>query len=432
MDAFATASHRFIDITILVPVPPNLINRDDTGRPKTTTLGGVLRLAPSPQNFKLGLRRASTHGQNLIRSKWLPGIVVDQVKGRLASTDVPEGAEAAIYEAVRIALFDNSKKDAEKEKAAEKAAEKKAEKAAKKKAEAEAKGQTVKDVPVKEEGGESDPRKTNSLILVTQEEIDALASKLAPLLSASVLDKNAIKQAVKEAFVSCRKSSQSLHRSLYGRMVTNSEMDEHRDGALQIGFPFSAERARIQTDYFVATDDRNTAYAPPKEGQGTAHIGERPFAGGHTILVQGQIDLDQLATNARFDSLEDALRTHSAVLYDLVLDVVKTMVTRPFAAAAGQGNFRTSPRACVAMVRGSKTGCLHDMSMAFEVPVGPSFLDMGPSDVAADRLIKYADKMVTAYKEGDDRVILDITNGRSGDVDTFMADVLALIKRVTS
>lgn len=418
MDALSTTTHRFIDIAILVPVPPNLINRDDMGKPKTTVFGGVPRLGPSPQNFKIGLRRGSKSGQCLIRTKWLPGLILAQVFGETKVATECSQQELVLYEALCNALYNNDKKD---EAAAKKAAD----------ALVQATKKALKDgkEPPKEKAqAVVDNREMAGLVLVTQEEIDFLVELVKPILTNTSLDKKELKAAltlaVQQAFAKARRTDQSLIRSLFGRMVTNSPMDGHPDGALQMGWPFSVERAHIQSDYFIAVDDRKTSFI---EESGGGHIGDRQNAGGHTMFLQIQIDLNLLVQNARFSSLTQAMQTHETVIKDILKDIIETIVFRPFANAAAQGSFRTSPRACMAVVRTSKTGCLYDLAPAFETPIR-SDGDRPVRTIAGEKLLSYLNRHNEAFGDPLDTVVFSAD--QDGRQITFMDAVMDVISKV--
>jgi CRISPR system Cascade subunit CasC len=47
---------RFLQLHLLTFYPPSNLNRDDTGRPKTAIMGGVLRLRISSQSLKRAWR----------------------------------------------------------------------------------------------------------------------------------------------------------------------------------------------------------------------------------------------------------------------------------------------------------------------------------------------------------------------------------------
>ena len=69
-----------IDIHALQTVPPSLINRDDTGAPKTAVFGGVPRQRVSSQAWKRAIRNFFEHvaGAESIgkRSRDLPEVII--------------------------------------------------------------------------------------------------------------------------------------------------------------------------------------------------------------------------------------------------------------------------------------------------------------------------------------------------------------------
>lgn len=430
MDALHVTSNRYVDLAFLVPVPPNLMNRDDLNRPKTTTFGGVTRLAPSPQSFKLSLRRASTFGKGLVRTKYLPDYIADKVFP--CSEDEDKNSpiatkRKALSSTIKSIVFNTEKKDkGEADKEAKKiekleldiqrlkAASSPDSKEINKKEAMLAKLQAEQGATKKESSS------TSGLLLVTEEEVGKVVAELMALTQGDDSpSKKALEAAIKKGFQDCRKSSASLARSLFGRMVTNADdlIDAHKDGALQVGFPFSVERARIQTDYFVATDDLSISY---REDPGASHLGERPFAGGHTIFLQISVDLNQLASNARFSSLGEAIKTNRKDLVDIVMDVVETSLSRPFAGAAGQGNFRTSPRACAAILRTSKNGSLCDLTPAFESVITPEG-DKTVSALAASKMLEYLQDIGEMYGDS-----VKVTFGQQEDYEC--RDLVSFLK----
>src|SRR6478672_4604337 len=55
----------FLQLHLLTFYPPSNLNRDDTGRPKTATVGGVSRLRISSQALKHAWRSSSVFGDRL-------------------------------------------------------------------------------------------------------------------------------------------------------------------------------------------------------------------------------------------------------------------------------------------------------------------------------------------------------------------------------
>ncbi|MDU1580863.1 type I-E CRISPR-associated protein Cas7/Cse4/CasC [Cutibacterium granulosum] len=102
----------YIDVHALQTVPPSLVNRDDTGAPKTATFGGFPRQRVSSQSWKRAIRRYfETHLDSSsvgFRTKYALELIVDEVQ-RLAP-DLPkeqaiEGAER-VFRLAKIKLND--------------------------------------------------------------------------------------------------------------------------------------------------------------------------------------------------------------------------------------------------------------------------------------------------------------------------------------
>ena len=51
----------YIDVHAIQTVPPSLVNRDDTGAPKTATFGGFPRQRVSSQSWKRAIRLSLIH-----------------------------------------------------------------------------------------------------------------------------------------------------------------------------------------------------------------------------------------------------------------------------------------------------------------------------------------------------------------------------------
>src|SRR5438067_11236080 len=56
---------QFLQLHLLTFYPPSNLNRDDTGRPKTATVGGVSRLRISSQSLKRAWRTSSVFAERL-------------------------------------------------------------------------------------------------------------------------------------------------------------------------------------------------------------------------------------------------------------------------------------------------------------------------------------------------------------------------------
>ena len=102
----------YIDVHALQTVPPSLVNRDDTGAPKTAIFGGFPRQRVSSQSWKRAIRRYfETHLDSSsvgFRTKYALELIVNEVQ-RLAP-DLPkgqaiEGAEK-VFKLAKIQLND--------------------------------------------------------------------------------------------------------------------------------------------------------------------------------------------------------------------------------------------------------------------------------------------------------------------------------------
>ena len=102
----------YIDVHALQTVPPSLVNRDDTGAPKTAIFGGFPRQRVSSQSWKRAIRRYfETHLDSSsvgFRTKYALELIVNEVQ-RLAP-DLPkgqaiEGAEK-VFKLAKIKLND--------------------------------------------------------------------------------------------------------------------------------------------------------------------------------------------------------------------------------------------------------------------------------------------------------------------------------------
>ena len=102
----------YIDVHALQTIPPSLVNRDDTGAPKTAIFGGFPRQRVSSQSWKRAIRRYfETHLDSSsvgFRTKYALELIVNEVQ-RLAP-DLPkgqaiEGAEK-VFKLAKIKLND--------------------------------------------------------------------------------------------------------------------------------------------------------------------------------------------------------------------------------------------------------------------------------------------------------------------------------------
>ena len=320
MDAIYTQTHRYLDITILTTLPPNCVNRDDTGRPKTVLFGGAQRQSPSSQFLKRGWRRASITGFRVARSTYAPLKVAEL----LGVSDNPEARKN-----IAEVLYGGSFK-----------------------------------------GKKADEGKTNGLLFYGARELDFIAEALKPHLpelTKTHKDAKSLEKLVLLLDKTLHKAlSESPHEAaiiaLYGRMCTNTGLSQASDAALSVSRAMSTSAVAMQTDYFTAIDDSRPSESD--EGAGAGFLGRKEFCSGSNLLLQYRINLDLLRSNAGFSG-EDAAQ--EGALQEVVGDFIRTSLASPMPGAANQGVFATSPRTHAAIFRVAQ-GMPFDMAPAFLTP----------------------------------------------------------------
>ena len=391
MDAMSTVNDPVIHVAFLVKVPPNCINRDDTGRPKTVPFGGVERQSPSSQFLKRGWRRASERGNMVVRTQYAPTRIAQQMG--ITDTDTVDRIASLLY----TGKGDGAGEDGED-------------------------GESENTEPTTTN---KSPGKTNGIILLGDSEIDSIANLIRtnPTVNAYVYatavpeastelaakagrgkgkgkggKQDAKKSLQERAFNEVEKDLRASPLEgaligLYGRMVTNSPIEAAPDGALQVARTISVTAAHRQTDFFSAVDDGRPDNSP--KGSGAGMIGNRDFCNANIMLVQLQINVDLLARNAGFGTVDSASEAARTAMADVVNDFFRTALRNPLAGAANQGSYMTNVRTHAALIRFSEKGTVSNLEYAFETP-------LGPKQTAADAtrvLFDYAKKTAYVYDE---------------------------------
>jgi len=355
MDAILTTQSRYIDVVILTTLPPNCVNRDDSGRPKTVLFGGAQRQSPSSQFLKRGWRRASVQGNFVTRSLYA-GAHLAEILG----VSDNEYAKKCLADVIYSGSF---------------------------------------------KGKKAPEGKTASFIFYGDEEIKQVAELIRPHLD-SVLTpptgkgakkatekaladiQKAIKKDVEKALLNSPHEAAVI--SLYGRMTTGKGLHDASDAALSVARAMSTSKVAVASDYFTAVDDDRPDDSD--EGAGAGHIGRKEFVGGSNILIQYRINLDLLRINAGFvtsciSTPRQGTPEQEEALQTVVSDFIRTSLLTPMPGAANQGVFSVSPRTHAAVVRTS-LGMPNDMAPAFMKP-SPSTNEPGQD---ADRLFSYLEE----------------------------------------
>jgi len=326
-----------IDIHALQTVPPSLINRDDTGAPKSAVFGGVPRQRVSSQSWKRAIRRyfednfdAAQIGD---RSKRLP----EKIALRLIDAGV-ERDEAIkrvedLFKAAGI--------------------------------------KTAVEKPKKNDDSEDKPSpypRTGYLLFLSQQQIDHAVEEL--------LARDGEKPSKAEA-KAILDTDHSVDMAMFGRMVAD-DAAYNVDASVQVAHAIGIHGSTPDFDYFTAVDD----LAEEGEETGAGMIGTVQMMSS-TMYRYATINFDGLT-----DNLESVDTARLAVEH-FIEAFVSSMPTGKINTFANQ----TLPELVYVAVRDTRPVSLVN---AFEVPVEA---DQGASrrKVAADRLAQEARDVESVY-----------------------------------
>lgn len=268
-----------IEYNLLMNVPANCLNRDDTGMPKTFVFDGVLRNAISSQCMKYAWRHSyaftEKFGPIAKRTRQLPTELYFLLQGK--------GYTDEQIRTVCEALLTTEKSDKNNAKDSEKSEEDgDAKKPAKK---AKAKDEDAK------------PLAMNKMSFYSDGEIEALAEALDIMWQkeGEAGFKNTkgfgsrLAGYLKKYTAPVR---MTVDQALCGRMVTDDLLDDI-DGAMQVSRAMSTGEAKIDADYFTAVDD---VLLHQKGAAVVGHLNSTDY-GSACFYVHVIIDLDQFARN---------------------------------------------------------------------------------------------------------------------------------------
>lgn len=334
----------FIDIHALQTLPPNNVNRDDTGSPKTAMFGGVPRQRVSSQAWKRAIRKDF---ENYLDSSEL-GVrtkrVVEKVAHRVlelqgtAAPDVDDAQDrAALAEAAgRVeAVFKAAGLKPEKKKAKKGASE--------------------------EEQLEALFAEVSYLMFLSDQQVTRVAE--------AVIERPDGPWSKKEA-AELIDQAHSVDIAMFGRMVADVTA-YNVDAAVQVAHAIGVSPSEPEFDYFTAVDDVREG----AEEAGAGMIGTVAFTSS-TLYRYANVNVDALVAN--LGSTEVALRAVAAF-------VQAFMTSMP---SGKQNTFAntTLPDAVVVSLREDRPVSWMN---AFEVPV-PGDADGGRRVEAARRLAQEA------------------------------------------
>jgi CRISPR system Cascade subunit CasC len=216
----------FLQMHLLTFYPPSNLNRDDTGRPKTATVGGAARLRISSQALKRAWRTSSVFAERLREHRGeRTQRFGEEIERHLREQGVV--ADRALAIARDIARHFGKLK--------------------------------LERDPA--------PARTEQLAFISPEE-RAAALALADRIAAGEKVEPVAEQLL-------RHSDTAADLAMFGRMLADNPA-YNREAAVQVAHAITTHRVTVEDDYYTAIDDLKTA----DEDAGAGFVGELGFGSG--------------------------------------------------------------------------------------------------------------------------------------------------------
>ncbi|WP_461021134.1 type I-E CRISPR-associated protein Cas7/Cse4/CasC [Trueperella pyogenes] len=246
-----------IDIHALQTVPPSLINRDDTGAPKSAIFGGVPRQRVSSQAWKRAIRRYFENeiGQEAVglRSRNLPEVIVN----RVMEISPEFGLEEAIEGVQNLFKAPGAKQ-----------------------------GIKLVEPKVSKDGEDSDNQSpyptTAALLFLSPHQIERAAQ--------AIVDADGEKITKAEA-TDILDTKHSVDMAMFGRMLADAPAF-NIDASVQVAHAIGVHESEPEFDYYTAVDD----VLEDAEEIGAGMIGTTQMMSS-TLYRFATINVEGLATN---------------------------------------------------------------------------------------------------------------------------------------
>jgi CRISPR system Cascade subunit CasC len=233
---------QFLQLHLLTFYPPSNLNRDDTGRPKTATVGGVPRLRISSQALKRAWRSSNVFGDRLREHRGQrTQRFGEEIERHLRERGV--AADRALTTAREIAQHFGKLK------------------------------------PERDPA----PARTEQLAFISPEE-RRTALALAERIAAGEKIELTAGQLL-------RRADTAADIAMFGRMLADNP-DYNREAAVQVAHAITTHRVTVEDDYYTAIDDLKTA----EEDAGAGFVGELGFGSG-IFYLYACIDTELLQKN---------------------------------------------------------------------------------------------------------------------------------------
>ncbi|WP_454972440.1 type I-E CRISPR-associated protein Cas7/Cse4/CasC [Corynebacterium propinquum] len=327
-----------VDIHALQTIPPSLINRDDTGAPKSAVFGGTPRQRVSSQSWKRAIRK-------FFEDNFDPEQIGDRSK-RLPEKIARKLEDAGLEQAEAISRTEQLFKAAKIKTSVQKLSK--------------------KDI---ENGEEANPYpETGYLLFLSQHQIDRAVSEL--------LERNGenLKKTEAQEILDTR---HSVDMSMFGRMVAD-DAAYNVDASVQVAHALGIHASAPEFDFFTAVDD----LAEEGEETGAGMLGTVQMMSS-TLYRYATVNVDSLAEN--LDSRENAFQATE----QFIDAFIKSMPTGKINTFANQ----TLPELVYITVRDSRPISLVN---AFESPVEATE-SVSRRAVGAQKLADEARDIETVY-----------------------------------
>ncbi|MDC7069216.1 type I-E CRISPR-associated protein Cas7/Cse4/CasC [Corynebacterium pseudodiphtheriticum] len=327
-----------VDIHALQTIPPSLINRDDTGAPKSAVFGGTPRQRVSSQSWKRAIRK-------FFEVNFDPEQIGDRSK-RLPEKIARKLEDAGLEQAEAISRTEQLFKAAKIKTSVQKLSK--------------------KDI---ENGVEANPYpETGYLLFLSQHQIDRAVSELLER-DGENLKKNEAQEILD--------TGHSVDMSMFGRMVAD-DAAYNVDASVQVAHALGIHASAPEFDFFTAVDD----LAEEGEETGAGMLGTVQMMSS-TLYRYATVNVDSLAEN--LDSRENAFQA----TVQFIDAFIKSMPTGKINTFANQ----TLPELVYITVRDSRPISLVN---AFESPVEATE-SASRREVGAQKLAEEAHNIESIY-----------------------------------
>lgn len=327
-----------VDIHALQTIPPSLINRDDTGAPKSAVFGGTPRQRVSSQSWKRAIRK-------FFEDNFDPEQIGDRSK-RLPEKIARKLEDAGLEQAEAISRTEQLFKAAKIKTSVQKLSK--------------------KDI---ENGVEANPYpETGYLLFLSQHQIDRAVSELLERAGEN-LKKNEAQEILD--------TGHSVDMSMFGRMVAD-DAAYNVDASVQVAHALGIHASAPEFDFFTAVDD----LAEEGEETGAGMLGTVQMMSS-TLYRYATVNVDSLTEN--LDSRENAVQATE----QFIDAFIKSMPTGKINTFANQ----TLPELVYITVRDSRPISLVN---AFESPVEATE-SASRREVGAQKLAEEAHNIETIY-----------------------------------